>query len=62
MGKLISLLGVFALTFLFVPLQVLAEETGAETVEPSNMLIILLTIMSIATLIAMIYYSLRDNG
>ena len=65
MLKKISVLTACLLTFFIVPFQVALAAGSAEEAahaEPSGMLITLLTIMSFATLIVMIYFSFRDNG
>ncbi len=53
-------------TLLFVlPTQVLGAGGGngeAASSEPSGMLVLALTLMSILTIITMIFFSFRDNG
>ncbi|MFC0470236.1 hypothetical protein ACFFHM_06770 [Halalkalibacter kiskunsagensis] len=65
MGRIMSLLTACTLIFILVPTQVLGAGNGAEEAahgEPSGLLLMALTILSILTLIIMIVFSFRDNG
>lgn len=65
MGKFVSLFSMSMLTLLLVPVVAFAEEAGAEeaaAAEPSGLLLTFLTVMSLATIITMIFLCARDNG
>ncbi|MCL7745963.1 hypothetical protein [Halalkalibacter alkaliphilus] len=65
MGKKISVLTAIMFVLFLLPVQVLGAGGGSEEAassEPSGMLVLALTIMSILTLVTMIFYSFRDNG
>ncbi|MFC0559934.1 hypothetical protein [Halalkalibacter alkalisediminis] len=66
MGKLLTLLTTMVLAFVIVPGQILAAGGGgaedAAHAEPSGLLLATLTIMSILTMVVMIFFSFRDNG
>ncbi|GAE34611.1 hypothetical protein [Halalkalibacter akibai] len=66
MGRMIRLLSAIVLAFVIVPGQVLAAGGGgaedAAHAEPSGLLMVTLTILSILTLIVMAFFSFRDNG
>ncbi|KHF40290.1 hypothetical protein [Halalkalibacter okhensis] len=66
MKKKISLVTAVLFVLFLLPAQVLGAGGGgaeeAASSEPSGMLVLALTIMSILTLITMIFFSFRDNG
>ncbi|ARK30359.1 hypothetical protein [Halalkalibacter krulwichiae] len=65
MRRLCTLLSAILLAFVIAPGQILAAGGGAEDAahaEPSGLLLATLTIMSILTLVVMIFFSFRDNG
>lgn len=66
MGRLVTLVSAIVLALAIVPGQILAAGGGgaeeAAHAEPSGLLLTSLIIMSILTLVVMIFFSFRDNG
>ncbi len=66
MGRLFTLVSIIVFALVIIPGQILAAGGGgaeeAAHAEPSGLLLAALTIMSILTLVVMIFFSFRDNG